>query len=352
MCNNEDHQRFRKLMNHAFTSRAVWSQESLLQSHVGHLINGLGEKCKERPAALNMTLWYDAFGLDVISGLTYGQSFNCLASRGSPTRETSIISSSLKGSTWYRAIRRMPKPIQSIICAMLPKKIVQMRQMRMKYSIQKIFDRIQRPDERPDVYFFISGSADKGKMSADEMASSLSILMAAGSETTATTLAGCTYLLLRNPTVFTRLQNEIVQKFRTDDEINLSELIPITFLSAVIEETLRLYPPTRSTLPRRTPPEGALISGRRIPGDTIVEVNHWVTNRSERHFVRATQFAPERWMGDEAFSADDKSAFKPFMLGPRNCVGQKFVNSCLVYGFKADNILDWQTQSFASLLPG
>lgn len=324
MCSDEDHQRFRKLLNYAFTSRTVMSQQSLIQSYVDHLIYGLYEKSHQ---VVNLTMWYDAFGLDVISDLIYGQSFNCLGAKGTPTRETSIISSSLRASTWYRAIRRMPRPVQIIIQALLPREIVRKRQTRMKYSIQKIHERIQRDVERPDVYYFISGSADKNKMSADEMASSLSILMAAGSETTATTLAGCTYLLLRNPAAFEHLQREIVQQFRTEEEITLNRLTSVRILSAIIDESLRLYPPTPSTLPRRVPPEGATLSGIFIPGGTIVGVNHWVVHRSPRHFVNATQFAPQRWLGNEAFSMDNNSAFKPFMLGPRNCVGQRCVCS-------------------------
>ena len=313
-------------MNHAFTSRTVMSQQSLLKSFVDRLISGLHEK-SQNGRAVNMTIWYDSFGLDVISDLTYGQPFNCLAAKGSPTPQTEIIASSLKASTWYRAIRRMPNPVQKIIHALLPKDVIRKRQMRIKYSAQKIHERMQRDVERPDVYYFISGSVDKNKMSADEMVSSLSILMAAGSETTATTLAGCTYLLLRNPAVFQRLQQEIVQNFQTEEEITLNKLTSLRFLSAVIDESLRLYPPTPSTLPRRVPQQGAVISGKHIPGGTMVGANHWVVHRSSRHFTNAGDFVPERWLGDQAFSADDKAAFKPFMTGPRNCVGQKYVNN-------------------------
>ncbi|OJJ36223.1 hypothetical protein ASPWEDRAFT_173006 [Aspergillus wentii DTO 134E9] len=79
--------------------------------------------------------------------------------------------------------------------------------------------------------------------------------------------------------------------------------------------------------------------------------NLWVVHRSSRHFTNAGVFVPERWLGDQAFSSDDKAAFNPFMTGPRNCVGQKLADaelrlvlSRLVWNFNielADPNEDW-----------
>lgn len=43
----------------------------------------------------------------------------------------------------------------------------------------------------------------------------------------------------------------------------------------------------------------------------------------ERYFAHADSFHPERWTGDERFAKDDKKAFQPFQLGPRDCMGKK-----------------------------
>jgi cytochrome P450 len=34
-------------------------------------------------------------------------------------------------------------------------------------------------------------------------------------------------------------------------------------------------------------------------------------------------FVPERWMGDERYADDERSAFQPFSVGPRDCLGKK-----------------------------
>lgn len=47
---------------------------------------------------------------------------------------------------------------------------------------------------------------------------------------------------------------------------------------------------------------------------------------TESNFVRHTEFLPERWLkNDTQFDADKKDALQPFVLGPRNCLGKKWV---------------------------
>ena len=53
------------------------------------------------------------------------------------------------------------------------------------------------------------------------------------------------------------------------DSVSLSKL---TYLDAVINETLRLHPPVPSGVQRMTPPEGLQIGDTYVPGDTIVQV--------------------------------------------------------------------------------
>ncbi len=43
------------------------------------------------------------------------------------------------------------------------------------------------------------------------------------------------------------------------------------------------------------------------------------------HFRDPFSFCPERFLGDPRFASDNRDAFQPFHLGPRNCVGKKCV---------------------------
>jgi cytochrome P450 len=50
---------------------------------------------------------------------------------------------------------------------------------------------------------------------------------------------------------------------------------------------------------------------------------------SESNFKRARDFIPERWLENAEFSDDRKECFNPFSLGPRGCIGIKYVTTRL-----------------------
>lgn len=49
------------------------------------------------------------------------------------------------------------------------------------------------------------------------------------------------------------------------------------------------------------------------------------THRSPHNFKNPDEFIPDRYMGDPAYEDDKRHAVQAFSLGPRNCLGQKYV---------------------------
>jgi len=147
----------------------------------------------------------------------------------------------------------------------------------------------------------------------------------AGSETTATLLAGATYFLLRNPSTLHRLTQEVRTAFSDAASINGDTTQSLHYLFAVIEESLPIYPPVPAGLQRVSP--GAEVDGYYVPAGVIVSTSNWTTSHSEKYFHNAREFRPERWLPeehplyDEAYQNDDKDASKPFLIGPRACLG-------------------------------
>ena len=105
-------------------------------------------------------------------------------------------------------------------------------------------------------------------MNFEEMVEHASVLIVAGSETTATTLSGVTYFLAMNPDKRTKLDEEIRSSFTSGHEMDLNNTRKLPYLQAVLNESLRLYPATSGALPRMTP-KGAptVISGFEVPQD-------------------------------------------------------------------------------------
>lgn len=107
-------------------------------------------------------------------------------------------------------------------------------------------------------------------MSRQEIINNSRVLLIAGSETSATLLSGATYYLLQNPHVLDRVQSEVRTVFNKEEEITLRSVSTpslLPYLEAVIDESLRCYPPVPTLLPRRTGPEGALVDGKFVPGN-------------------------------------------------------------------------------------
>jgi cytochrome P450 len=56
-------------------------------------------------------------------------------------------------------------------------------------------------------------------------------------------------------------------------------------------------------------------------------MNLWAAHLDPINFHNPLAFIPERWMKvtPPEFRDDDKTAFRPFSIGPRDCIGKKLV---------------------------
>lgn len=109
---------------------------------------------------------------------------------------------------------------------------------------------------------------------------------------------------------------------------------------ACLDEALRIYPPVPGAFPRDVPPGGDYIGDTWVPDNTVVAVTQYAAYHSSDNFYLPNEFIPERWLDDERFKDDNKAAFQPFSVGPRNCVGRnlayfemRIVLARLLYNF-------------------
>jgi cytochrome P450 len=97
------------------------------------------------------------------------------------------------------------------------------------------------------------------------LVSNASLLIAAGSETTATALSAATYYLGIYPETFKKLAAEIRSAFRSEEDITLTSAQHLSYLQGVIDEAMRLFPAAPGTQPRIISPGGDVICGRYVP---------------------------------------------------------------------------------------
>jgi hypothetical protein len=94
----------------------------------------------------------------------------------------------------------------------------------------------------------------------------------AGTETTAGFLSGLfnQLLLPHNHHILDRLVAEIRSAFQCDSDIRFEELVKLPYMTAVIEEGLRIFPSAPIGFVRTVPEGGDTVSGHFIPGGVSI----------------------------------------------------------------------------------
>ncbi|KAH3905734.1 hypothetical protein HBI56_211510 [Parastagonospora nodorum] len=149
-------------------------------------------------------------------------------------------------------------------------------------------------------------------------------IIIAGTDTTGVTLTYLTWAVLQQPQLQSALE---VETAGLRENFTESDLINLPLLNATIEETLRLYGAAPSSLPRVVPQGGTRFSGHYIPQGVTVDTQAYTFHRDPRIWSDPLTFDPQRWISSqegytaEALSPDAKTAFHPFGVGARSCIG-------------------------------
>jgi cytochrome P450 len=183
--------------------------------------------------------------------------------------------------------------------------------------------RERRPGEdRGDLLSLLLLARDEqgAGMSERQIRDEVMTLLLAGHETTALALSWAFLLLDRNPEARNRLEAELAT-ILGDEPASPSDVPALPFTQAVVNETLRLYPPAYVT--GREAVRDTTIAGLPIPRRHIVLISMYTTHRDPRFFPEPDAFRPERWL-DGLEKRLPRGAFVPFGLGSRKCIGASF----------------------------
>lgn len=262
--NGEEHTRMRRLLTHAFSNKALHEQEGILHTYADMLVDKLGDMLREQTAAVDLARWFNFTTFDLIGDLAFGEPFDCLA-RSTYHWWVLIILDAVKASSYLKIFWFYPVFLP-LVQYLVPKHLLEKREASFALSVAKIRRRLERDTSRPDFTSYILKHSVEGRgLSLQEIDANAAVFVLAGSETTAALLSGCVYYLLRHQEKYVRLVREIRSAFRSASDITLSSINELPFLNAVLTETLRIYPPIPSMLPRLVPEGGAMISDQYVP---------------------------------------------------------------------------------------
>lgn len=150
-----------------------------------------------------------------------------------------------------------------------------------------------------------------------------------GSDTSRVALTATIFHCVHNPTTLDLLKTEVRGAFQTPDDICVGQrLSSCQYLRACIDEAMRLSPSIGSINPRQPLAGGIAVDGHFFPEGTDLGTPIYAIHHQERYYPNAFAFKPARWIVDESISGSEDevalahSAFAPFMIGPRACVGK------------------------------
>jgi cytochrome P450 len=153
--------------------------------------------------------------------------------------------------------------------------------------------------------------------SREQLRDQVATMIVAGHETTALTLFWSMYLLASAPSAQDRIAEEVRGlDFDSGDVSATFGNLPYT--RAVVNETLRLYPPAFALVRLALGRDNA--DGIAIPPGALIMIWPWVLHRHVRLWERPDAFVPSRFLGAEP----QRFSFMPFGAGPRVCVGAQF----------------------------
>ena len=191
---------------------------------------------------------------------------------------------------------------------------------------------------------------DAGRgLSRERLRNEALTLLAAGHDTTANALAW-TYHLLSHEREWQERCREEVARVVGDGPITAAHLKDLVLCRAVIDESMRIFPPAYMTA-RRTLEEVTLPNGETLPPATDIMASPWATHRSERVWERAKTFDPSRWL--DGGQPPHRYAYIPFGAGAHKCIGDQFaLREAVTVLATALRHLDLQpTQSFEAVRP-
>jgi len=179
----------------------------------------------------------------------------------------------------------------------------------------------------------------------------LSMLLASR-DTTSCLLTFVTYFMAIHPEVTQKLRSEVLEHCGSHGTPTYESIRKLKYLRAVINETLRLFPPVplnnrecRANACALPPPDptyattsdnydGTRPVGLYVPGGTVVTFSPLLLQRNPALWGDdADVFDPERWVQPDRLAkiTANPMMFTPFSAGPRICLGQNYAYNEVSY---------------------
>ncbi|KAI0337448.1 cytochrome P450 [Trametopsis cervina] len=319
-----EHARRRKPWNRAFSTNALRDYRPTLAKRVTQLADAM----QEEGTTVDLAKWTSYFAYDFMGDMAYGGGTELLRD-GDKDGQVEALKDGMRFAVMFEHV-----PWLSFYTRHIPALGAALKRLRSA-AYERTVLRYQEGTATKDLFFFLSNEDNAEKVSPprDIVLSDGVLAVIAGSDTTATALASIFYSLLSHPETYKKLQAEVDHYYPAgEDALDPEHYVQMTYLDAIINEAMRLFPATPSgSLRKPLSGSGGKAFGEHfIPEGTQTRITVWGVQRDPSNFSRPNEFWPDRWLIADGRKpapagppiAHNVNAFLPFSVGPANCVGK------------------------------
>lgn len=351
------HKLLRRSVAGAFSSNATLDYEPHIDRSIEDLLQVLGTD-----RVVDVSAKFAYYTMDAAGRFSFGQPLGCLAANDDAGGRIALIRERSRHWARWGSLPGLERLIFRNPIAMRMKRAPSSMASLAMQLLKERDEKSPGPSDTPDLMTrFLE--ARKGQPETLDKAAVAGLLMSTVSgagDTTATALTAILFFLLKDPSTFAKLEEEI----RTSD---LHKPIPafiqvskLPYLHAVMREGMRLFPVLTMPIERKVPAGGASIAGTYFPEGTSVGCMQSAMHRNPKVFGEdAGLFRPERWLEADAERLRAMEvAHMGFSRGRRLCIGMhiavmqmKKVIPTLIMGFEVSlSFLSKVKFAFCSLL--
>lgn len=340
------HARLRRIYGPAFTPKAIEEQRDMLLKYSNLLITQLKAAVQIQPGQ-DMSAWYNFTTFDLTGDFAFGEAFHCLDRGG---EYHFFVKTVFDGVTLGLQMQQLEHyGFLSLLKPFIPKSFMKPKEDMDGYTKELVDRRLDRgytPGKMDVFNYLLLNKNEEDQLTPPELYENGILLVVAGSETTATLLTGTTYFLCKNLDKLRKVQQEVRTMFKEDRDITPKSVNELGYMIAVLSESMRIYPPASFGIPRSIASKGGQsIAGYWVPEKVRLiystmfsfdltsllqsrcSIWHHAAYRYEQNFTRPEEFIPERWLPNAPaeFRDDKREVLQPFMVGPRGCLGKRYV---------------------------
>lgn len=302
-----EHLRQRRMLQPVFSRSAI--EEHFFQVMLDRTRRRIDAWTQRLGVELDLAAETESLALSIILGSIFGRDFADDKLAAAVTTRRRYI------EYFYESLLPFPE--------YLPFPVVQRYRRAQELIDQTIRQEMERA--APGHSFLASFAAatypDGSRMDFHQQRDEILTLMSTGYETIGDALAWTLYLLARHPEVESQVLAEL-EAILQNREPSAEEIRKLSFTRQVLDESMRLYPPTWIYI-RMAIEDDRLPSGAHIARKSKLYLCQYVTHRSAKYFPEPERFDPSRFAPGETAKRPRFSYF-PFGGGVRQCIGELF----------------------------